>query len=107
MKLSTVRPMTDRDRRARSWARAAILADVASAALTAGDGRMIEFGDRSIGGGAKDASRSASRAMAASPEPNSTGRCAVLMSVMGCLFVTILCTIAAARAAAFKTPRHG
>src|SRR5450830_1758789 len=85
-KLSTVRPMIERERRARSAARAEIAALVLSAAATAGDGRGMEVicaDVRFKGGGAIDAIRSASRDMAISPDAFSTGRCAVAMlSVM-------------------------
>src|SRR6185437_2444916 len=71
MKPSTVMPTTERDRRARSAARAAMAWLVLSALLTAGDGRGIDTAcmrDSSSGGGAKVASLSASRDMATSPE---------------------------------------
>ena len=76
-KLSTVKPMIERERRARSAARAEILALVLNAAATAGEGRTIDAGERFIGGGAMDAIRSASRDMAISPDALSSGRGAV------------------------------
>jgi len=76
-KLSTIKPLTERERRARSAARAAIARLVASAAFTAGEDCTIEFGERSSGGGAIDEIRSASLDMAAAPEPLPAGRRAV------------------------------
>ena len=80
-KLSTIRPTTERERRARSAARAEFLALVLNAAATAG--RIIEVGGRSNGGGAIDAIRSARRDMATLAGALSAGRrAAAKLSVM-------------------------
>ena len=50
---------------------------VVSAAVTAGEGRTIDAGERSKGGGATAASRSASRDMVASPDWLPARCCAV------------------------------
>ena len=69
-KPSTIKPVTERERRARWSARAAIALLVASAAATAGEGFGNGRGSVNssiIGAGDTAASRSASRDMAATP----------------------------------------